>query len=104
MGFSRVSKRGELSADHVIERTLRANLSLDPLRRPALLRPDFLEPLETSGLQSSKTSHCICDALLPCHDIVSLSGRSESRRRRYHARWVQLRSASCLAFTNRRTC
>src|SRR5438445_11260488 len=48
-----------------------AKPSLDPLRRPALLRPDFLEPLETSGLQSSKPSHCICDALLPCHDLVS---------------------------------
>jgi len=61
MRFGRVSKRDELFADQVIERTLRAKPSLDPLRRPALLRPDLLEPhaetiaLETSGLQSSKT-------------------------------------------------
>ena len=61
--LSHLGKRDELFADQVVESTLRAEAALDPLRRPALLRPDLLEPhaetiaIKTRGMQSFTLGH-----------------------------------------------
>ena len=58
MVFSGVREPHQLLANQIVECTLRTEASLDSLRRPALLNPDFFEPhalniaLTTSYVQS----------------------------------------------------